>query len=299
MKRLILVMDKKMYFFPFLKMDSNIELSSYYDGERVSKHNFLFRYCQKRNSRLLSYFYSDWSSKLSDFSEIILFDYGYNLQVSEYIKRKNPSCKITLYFWNKINPFSEKFFSYSSIDRFSTYSKTDAENYHINFADTFYSMNMKNEEVENLTIKRDVFFIGKDKNRRIYLNNAIDFLKKNKLSNDIRIIGDNVKGITYNQNLIEVSQSKVLLDIVEKGDEGLTLRIMEAICFSKKIISNNKSLLTSSNIDKLMYFILNLDDEDEFTNFIDREIPEYVYKKAQDYYSFENWLVRVMEDKKI
>ena len=95
--------------------------------------------------------------------------------------------------------------------------------------------------------------------------------------------------INYSQNLENVRNSKCVLDIVQRGQSGLTLRPIEALLNSKKLITDNVAVERYDFYDPRNIFILGKDDESRIKEFVDSpfvEVPELVIEK----YEFGNWL---------
>ena len=62
---------------------------------------------------------------------------------------------------------------------------------------------------------------------------------------------EKVKGIHYNQwleydqVLDYIKRSNCIVEIMDGAQDGVTLRTMEAICYNKKLLTNNKSMRES------------------------------------------------------
>lgn len=48
--------------------------------------------------------------------------------------------------------------------------------------------------------------------------------------------------ISYQENLDNIRKSKCIVDVVQKGQIGLTLRPLESLFFKKKLLTNNKCI---------------------------------------------------------
>ena len=53
------------------------------------------------------------------------------------------------------------------------------------------------------------------------------------------VIPEKDDAMSYPDYIDEVKKSRVLCDVTQKNQSGLTLRVLEAIFFSKKLITNN------------------------------------------------------------
>lgn len=83
------------------------------------------------------------------------------------------------------------------------------------------------------------------------------------------------------------------MDIVQKGQVGLTLRIMEALFYNKNVITNNRSIQDMKIYDKNNIYILGLDDRD-LVEFIKESICEWD-EELKKQYVFNAWLHRFFD----
>lgn len=174
-----------------------------------------------------------------------------NGQYINQLKRKYPKCKIILYLWDLISSyykFDVCFFK-EKCDLVLTYDLGDSQKYEIIYCPTPYS---PVKIIDDSNIKQfDVYFCGKAKNRLNDIFEVYMYLKNNNMKckffiTDVprkqqRFKEDITynKRISYYQNLQYLQKSRIVLDIVQKGSKGDTLRIKEAVTYGKKIITNN------------------------------------------------------------
>ena len=56
--------------------------------------------------------------------------------------------------------------------------------------------------------------------------------------------GQGIKGwMDYKEVIDIVKQSNCILEVVQEGQNGITLRTMEAVCYGKKLLTNNKNIV--------------------------------------------------------
>ncbi len=183
-------------------------------------------------------------------SQSWLLQYKDGLYIKK-LKKIYPNCKIILYLWDLISSyykFNVTFFK-EKCDSILTYDQGDAEKYGLIYCPTPYSKIAisNNTQIEAF----DVYFCGKAKNRLNELLEIYDYLERNNLSCRFFITGvpkkkqKYKKSIIYNKkisyyhNLQYLQKAKFVLDVVQKGSKGDTLRIKEAVTYGKKIITNN------------------------------------------------------------
>lgn len=137
-----------------------------------------------------------------------------------------------------------------------TFDPQDAKCYHFRYLNQVYRFPETTNKVlktkENIS---DIFYIGKDKKRndelaRLYslfsdAGAVIDFyIYKDKRTKELQVL----KGFYYNAPLAyskvldRIQQSICMLEILQKGQTGVTLRTLEALSLEKKLITNNKTI---------------------------------------------------------
>jgi len=102
--------------------------------------------------------------------------------------------------------------------------------------------------------------------------------------------------ISYYDNLINVSKSKGLIDIIDTTiHSGLSFRIFEALGYDKKLITTNENILNYDfyNENNMFYVNNNIDslDFEDFLNNPLQNLDPSIKKK----YSFTNWISTLLE----
>lgn len=138
---------------------------------------------------------------------------------------------------------------YLNYIRIYTFDKKDAEKYSFTFTNSMYSKFNIEEKKE---IKSDLYFIGRDKGRKEIIEKIYSRLVQNNIKCDFTINGLDVKatkpgirhgrGITYKQIINEIQETDCIFEIIQKGQQGVTLRYYEAICYNKKLLTNNPDI---------------------------------------------------------
>ena len=102
----------------------------------------------------------------------------------------------------------------------------------------------------------DLFFVGVSKGRaeslgRIYeqlsaKNVRCEFYISGVKKNEKRVEGIHYnKWLTYSEVLEKVKSSNCILEVMEQDQEGFTLRTMEAVCYNKRLLTNNSGVISS------------------------------------------------------
>lgn len=99
----------------------------------------------------------------------------------------------------------------------------------------------------------DLLFVGRNKGRKSMVDKLDASLSAAGFTVYTRVTGNGTRLITYQEYLSLLAQSKCLLDITQDGQNGLTLRPIEAAIYGKKIITTsdavkNTALYNSNNV---------------------------------------------------
>ncbi len=196
-----------------------------------------------------SILYGEWKKHIKDAKNVILFDRNYNWDVIKYIHRKNPSCRIIVWYWNPITPKVRIPSLYREICEEWSYNPNDCIRYGFKKNNQFSFIKLKDQTVGSE--EYSLYFVGTDKGRSAYLKELgglFDELKekvKFLLIKDKTSVGDfdYSKPISYEENLENLRKTKCIAEITQKNQEGLTVRCVEALLMNKKVITNNPSIL--------------------------------------------------------
>jgi len=269
-----------------LRKLENCDIEKYYN---CNVKNFIFRVFKKFNLKISSVFLGKWKKNIKDYKVVILFDNGYSKIVTRYIKKKNPDCKVILWFWNPIIEYSKNYLLDKNIDEIWSYDKDDVKKYNLKFSPQFFNKEIK---CNNKKIEQDIIFLGQNKGRKSIIEKYEKLFNENNVNNNKIIIIESEKDfISYEDYLELVGKSKAILDIVMDNVKGLTLRCVEALFFGKKLITNNEDIKNYTFYNPNNIFILGKDDITKIKEFIDSPYTE-INKDIVDYYDFEQWLKR-------
>ncbi|WP_051907698.1 hypothetical protein [Flavimarina sp. Hel_I_48] len=268
--------------FPTLKKISNIQKAF----RKVCFHLNIFEFL----------WYGDWKKKLNEIDTIIIFASTEPLPI-KFIQEKYPQIRIIFWYWNPvfklINPND---ISNYSFEKWS-FDPIDCKEYSLKFNTTFYFNTIKLPKAE---IKYDLTFVGVDKGRKKALIEIEKEMLKQDLKPNFYIVDDKYKNlkstnksIAYLDYLKLISQSKAILDFVQKGQNGLTLRPMESIFFKKKLVTNDPTIKHQDFYDSDNIFILGIDDSKSLKSFLNSP-----YKKISDSiiekYDCQKWMKRFL-----
>lgn len=244
-----------------------------------------------------------WVDKCKPSSLIVLFDqrrnYSYYAKKIESMVREDT--RLILYLLNPIS-FSDDYKELSKRWEVWSFSEKDCADNGLMYGETFYSECIP-QQFKDVYISKDVFFIGTDKGRGKTIEHIKNKLIDYGLNVDIRI-ADNKKHIynrrysrylKYKENCKEVASSKMLLEVVQNGQTGLTLRTMEALFFNKKLITNNAYIKNSIIYRPENFFVIGDDRWEDFEKFVSvpfQPIPDGVKRE----FSLDRWIERLLNN---
>ncbi len=215
--------------------------------------------------------------------KIIFLIIGCNYMLEKYgfsncIKRKFPNAKIVYFFCDLVEKDINKQLFLKDFRRTAdliySFDIGDAKKYLLKFQNLVYSD--VTPLFHDIKIKYDISFVGRAKDRLQDIINTYKELTNEGLRCFFYITGSSKKHSTYLDGIIygdEISyldylkielQSKCILEIVQKNSLGNTLRVNEAVCFDKILISNNKFLLKNSLYDRNNMFVFDDLKTDKF-----------------------------------
>lgn len=218
-------------------------------------------------------FYLDYNM-IDESDCIFLFfegsQYAYDEKFIHYLRVKYPNGKFVFRFTNTISEFNEWCIKRieKNYDLIISMDYNDCQNRNWMFFPNTY--NLKKVIPRRGDFIYDVFFLGNNKGRHDYLLNIYDNLSSQGIK-CLFIIGDvdkrirrsECKGImyldkpiTYSKVLEYITESKCILEVVQEGQNGSTLRTMEAIAFEKRLITNDIQLTHNSyyNSENMLLF---------------------------------------------
>lgn len=244
--------------------------------------------------------YGDWKKRLDEFETIILFDVFLGDDMVEYIIKKAPKSELHVFYWNPIaNNYTIRKELMNKCKVWS-FDQKDCEIYKLRFNHQFFFFGYKDAFIDK-AYRSDIFFIGRDKDRLQLLMQLSNIFNKEGLKSKIIVTRERKKvyskeekrflsleTIPYEETLRYSVNTKCLLEIMQKGQEGFTLRTLEAMFFNKKLITNNIRIREYDFYDPRNIYIIGYDLGD---------IKDFILgndaKWNSDYlqkYSFEDWL---------
>lgn len=242
--------------------------------------------------------------------DIKQFDYAlfirpdlFSDQLIHYIKEKTFST--AAYQWDGMDRFPAAYRKINLFDRFFVFDKTDhKKNENLIPITNFYF-----DDIPAKGNVIDAYFLGTYMENRIKiiirlskklkslgLETSINLTTKSpkKLKNiDLNIITIINKPVSFKENIINSSKSRIILDFVNDVHHGISMRTFESIGFKKKLITDNLLVKDYDFYNPNNIFVIENDNFEGIEDFI--KIPyENLPEKIYDKYSFRSWIKYVL-----
>lgn len=200
---------------------------------------------------------------------------------------------------------SKRIFREVHFEQIYSFQKRDCKKYGFYYTNTIYSKcSIAKKEVLN-----DLYFIGVDKGRieKIYiiykkitdLGYKCDFtvvVNKGQLKNYCsKYPGINFidKRISYDEILDRVMASRGILEVMQDGQDGATMRFYEALFYNKYLITNNKSVLNHPYYNAKYMQVIKDSNDIDINRFGNLEQVDYKYDgKLSPIYLFDEIVKR-------
>lgn len=246
MKGLIIAND--FYVSKFLMKDMDRDVFDY-----VFENDFYSRVSNKTFSRIKAF----WPSSPGAYDHVLAFAIE-NIIVLDQIYRKVGKPKVWL--WNPVSSMTKKnkrlFLSYikcKSIEVW-TFDKGDVELYGFMYHNQIHSCSLIQK---NKPLYQRAFFSGVDKGRLNVIKNIKNELDLIPINTDVHIVRDKSSiylpsdisittdsYLSFERYLNEVECSSILIDVTQSNQQGVTLRVIEALFMNRKLITTNVDVLS-------------------------------------------------------
>lgn len=171
----------------------------------------------------------------------------------------------------------------------STFNPKDAEHYNIPYLHQVFRYPGIFSSTESNEISSDCYWLGAPKGRLEIIKDIKAILENKGLRCDFRIIEKDEDRISYMENLALIQSTMCLVDLNKEDNMGLSLRVMEALFFNKKLITNNAFIKTCEFYNSNNVFVLGEDDISELPSFIASPF-RHVDERILSQYDINDWL---------
>lgn len=245
-----------------------------------SKFDFPLKKCWSRYDQI--YEFKSMNVQRVIFTDTIIREYS----KSDLLYLKKIGIKLYVIFLNPIaSLFDTKraldYYKMNIFDEAFSVDEEDSKKMGFKYRKYFYSKKLMPKK----DLKWKLSFVGNSKNRTNVLNSIA---KKVESINSIFYINDVKESeqchcsnivynsyINYNQVLDLVNESECILEILQEGQNAFTFRTYEAICYNKKLITNNKNIVKQPFYNPKYIKVFDVVD-DSIIEFINNgELPNY------------------------
>ncbi len=239
----------------------------------------------------------DFLETLQDGDVLIMFDQTNIKMLTERIDSLGINLRKILFFWNSIRNTNFAFINRAEWEIW-TFDPEDALKYDLKYGGQFSLLDKANYPKGNQN-KYDIYFAGIDKGRfkhlrQIESTNPGLTLFFRYVSNMKALFNKQYSSkISYSQYLKEESESTALLEYIQTGQTGLTLRTIEALFMNKKLLTTNSGIINYSFYSDDNIRIIENDCISDIYDFINSDSSLGKDVNLEDYTYF-NWMQRMI-----
>ncbi len=249
--------------------------------------------------------FGDWKDHIEKYDTVLISDDIRGTDIVSYIRKKNSKARIIIYYLNPVLGRARNYPpKYQALGcELYSFDPHNAEDFHMTFKPYYYlRMGRQEETLPSETFRYDVFFIGGDKGRLLELMTLKEKMEALGLSCKMLVKQTRHKhyssadkanmiaeGIPYEKVCEYIRQSRAVLDIVQEGQYGLTLRPYEALHFGRKLITDSKTISSYDFYRTQNVFQLGKNDLKDLPAFLRSPLCA-VADEIKSKYIAENWL---------
>ena len=219
---------------------------------------------------------------------------------------KKHSKRMIAYFWDSFARIPEGRDTIQYFDKFFSFEPKNVKDHNLLFLPNFYSSDLAaNKDSEP---QFDLSYVASFDNRLPTLERILDSLIHLHLKTNINIVATetiankNEKSIRWftdvlprNETIRIMNDSKILLDIAQPKQDGLSFRVFEAMALEKKIITTNKSVTSYDFYNPNNIFVWQNEGTIPSKEFFTKPyspLPVEILNK----YSLQNWVSTIFDE---
>ena len=222
-------------------------------------------------------------------NDTVLFWGCENLKELLILNREIQNNDKNVFLWNPVaticrNRFSKweyKHWLGKSGLKVFTFDHADADRYEFNTINQVYRK-PEYHTAEPCVIEHNVYYVGVDKQRTALLEKLKKEFDSQGITYNLNIIKDKHtalspelascyidKPIPYKESVDMINRSNCILEILQKGQDGMTLRTLEALFMNKKLMTTNRKIKEYDFYDPANVYIIGGDEQ--------RTVKEFIY----------------------
>ncbi|WP_256842946.1 hypothetical protein [Ornithinimicrobium cryptoxanthini] len=221
---------------------------------------------------------------------VVIFDRPEMFAIARRLTATRPDVRVIIWLWN---PLPADWRPPADLDSFEvvTFDPADAERFGFRSNSTFYFRELGSYASGERD--HDLIFVGRDKGRRAFIEGVATALTHAGSRVALELVDDAGRGrLSYREVLERTGRSRGVLDVVQAGQRGLTLRSMEALFLDAKLLTNNPAVLAAPHFPHQNVLVLDGQQPEALLDFL-REDPVVPSAAALEYYDFAAWLRRL------
>lgn len=263
---------------------------------------------------LFGYNFVNELRKITQEDKVLIWDIP-SIKTNIMLHQELDTDEIMTFLWNPLcslykSRFSLwKFLHYKEKYHFlySTFDPYDARKHNMMLLPQVYDLNHLRQFVNDNTDKvilYDVAFLAALKGREYEIYKTYERLKDEKLTAFFYLFHPNTRiqipeilrnflhteKMQYDAYVKQATHSKAILEIVQKGQEGMSLRPLEAMVLKKKLITNNASITNEKIYHPNNVYIFNYPNKyHSITEFLEApyiELPEELKRR----HDIQTWI---------
>lgn len=266
------------------------------------------KFCMKGNITVsMESWLGDWYQSINQYDTIIIFASVLFKPLFYWLQKKRPEIRLICWYWDPFSDCKLRFQPDEGIELWS-FDDDDCKLNQMHYSKTFFTPRPVQPCLADEEMVYDAFFVGEDKGRYEKLIRLRDYLNGLGLKTHFTIVRDHklfvenrgFKKRQYDQPIPEreaskyILQSRVLVDLYQRGQTGLSQRAVEALLNKKKLITDNENIKKYDFYKENNIFVLNDRNLQEIEEFLKRPYEE-VDQKVLEQYSFERWFERFFD----
>ena len=229
-----------------------------------------------------------WTEILEQFDTVILTDYSNTPSVVRLIHEGNPGARIIVWYHNPV----EVTVPLENFDRLNcelwSFDPVDCKRYGLSYNPQFY---IPNVSCGNGASEFDAFYVGAEKGRGDILKDIAGNLSKLGYRCEFNVVGVNAVRMPYSDVLVKIAHSRAIVDCLSPWQSGMTLRPLEAMFYSKKLITNQVSIKEMDFYYPDNVFVWGDDSPDDLKAFMSCPVKA-VPAAVKQSYNLQGWLRR-------
>lgn len=260
---------------------------------------------RRRKTSFFTKEFTDQLSKITAEDNVLFFGEESLWELMIYSKLTVAKSKF-VWIWNSLAAFHR---SHEKRMRFArrvckaglqpyTFDPSDAAEYGLQLTDQVYRNVDKYIDRETKP-DIDLFFVGVDKGRAGKLTELKNAADEAGMTSYFHILPDKSSApggellrsekMSYDRTISYINRSRCLVEMLQSGQNGMSVRALEALFFGKKLITDNAAMAKADFYHPDNIFILGHDDPAALRQFIDRP-AHAIDAEVKNRYDICHWI---------